>query len=87
MALTNVAAPIGPGPAVHAFSVTPSDTTVFTTPTRRLWVGGAGNVVVLMNADSSSVTFNSVAAGTPLEISVVKVLATGTTATNIVALY
>ena len=51
-----------------------------------LWVGGAGNVAVVL-ASGVSVTFTSVPAGTLLPIYVTKVKATGTTATNIVALY
>ncbi len=79
--------PYAPGPAVHAFAVTPSDTTVFNTPTRCLWVGGVGNVAVLMAGDSSPVTLINVGAGTELSVSVTKVMSTNTTATNIVALY
>lgn len=87
MAVTLVASPIAPGPAVHGFAITKSDSTVFTTPTRYVWVGGAGNVAVLMNGDSVSVTLVAVPVGTMLPISVVQVLSTGTTATNLVGLY
>lgn len=84
-AATFVTAPIPPGPGVTAFAVTKSDSTVFDPPTRKLWVGGVGNLAVLMNADTVPVTFTAVPAGTWMDISVTKVMSTNTTATNIVA--
>lgn len=87
MGVSSVSAPIAPGPAVHGFAVTTSDTSVYTTPTRKVWVGGAGNLAVLMNGDGSPVTLMAVPAGTMLELSVVKVMATNTTATNIVGFF
>ena len=71
-------------PAVFAATVTPSDSTVLT-PTRGLYVGTSGNIAVQMS-DGSNVTFVSVPQGI-LPVRVVKVLATGTTASNIVALW
>ncbi len=65
-------------------AVTPSDTAKIS-KTAGLWIGGAGSVAVL-GVNSASVTFTNVAAGTLLPIAVTQVLATGTTATNIVAL-
>lgn len=79
--------PIAPGPAVHGFAVTPSNSTVFTSPTRAVWVGGAGNLAVMMDGDSVAVTLVGVTVGTMLPISVIQVMATSTTATNIVGLY
>lgn len=68
-------------------AVAPNDTTDLTTgATRALFVGGAGNIAVIME-DGSAVTFNGVTAGTLLPISVSRVKATNTTATNILALY
>lgn len=55
--------------------------------TRAVYVGGTGNVAVLMWRDASPVTFMAVQAGTMLPIRVRKVMTTDTTATNIVALY
>ena len=83
-ALGNFGAPIPSGPGVSAFAVTKSDSTVFSPPTRFLWVGGAGNVAVVMNQDAAAVTFLAVAAGTRLDISVTKVMSTNTSATNII---
>lgn len=67
-----------------AFAITPSDVTIIPA-CRGLFVGGAGNIAVVM-AGGTSVTFTGVVAGIlPIQVSQVK--ATGTTATNIVALY
>lgn len=77
--------------AERALAVTPSDTVAIALPNpaflpRRLFVGGAGNVVAVM-ADGGVVTFTGVPAGSFLPIKVTRVNATGTTATNIVALW
>lgn len=50
---------------------------------RALFVGSAGSLVVTTPANAD-VTFGNVPAGTLLKIQVIKVKATGTTATNIV---
>lgn len=79
---------LDPGPYDGAFAVTTSDVTVLT-GVRGLYVGGSGNVTVeMLNPESLSatVTFSAVPAGTVLPIAVERVLQTGTTATNIVAL-
>lgn len=72
-------------PAIHAYAITPSDSTTITV-TRGIYIGGAGDVTVLMACDDNSVVFTAVNAGTILPLSVQKVLATGTTATSIVGL-
>lgn len=72
--------------AVAGFAVTPSDTTVFDSTHRALYVGGAGDVKVRMVRDGTTLTFSAVPAGTILPVSVDKVFATGTTATLILAL-
>jgi hypothetical protein len=66
-------------------AVTPSDTVNIGFTTFGLWVGGAGNVVVVW-PDGSTSTFTAVAAGTLLPIQVIRVNATLTTATLMVAL-
>ena len=70
--------------AHDARAVTPDDTTVIPT-CRALYVGTTGNIAVTM-ASGDSVTFNSVAVGI-LPVQVTQVKSTGTTASNIVALY
>ena len=64
-----------------------SDTVDLTTsPAKSLYIGGAGNIKVTL-IDGSTVTFSGVPVGTILPVVVTRVFATGTTATNILALY
>ena len=73
------------GPAQYAAAVTPSDSAYLPTDSKRLFVGGAGNVKV-ETVGFSIVTYTSVPAGTYLPgASAAQVFATGTTATNIIA--
>jgi hypothetical protein len=74
-------------PFTFAAAVTPSDTVNFSTPTRGLYIGGAGNVVAVMADDLSAVTFIAPPVGTVLNIRATRVNSTSTTATNIVALW
>ncbi len=71
-------------PASEAAAVTPSDTVALPVASKRLWVGGAGNVKVLTTG-GSTVTYTAVPAGTYLQVRAAQVFATGTTATNIIA--
>jgi len=71
-------------PAQHAVAVTPSDSQALANASKRLWIGGAGNVT-LITVGGETVTYNSVPAGTYLKVRANQVKATGTTATNIVA--
>ena len=73
-------------PARHAFAVTPSDSVSFTTSCRALYIGNAGNVA-LVTVGGDEVTFVGLAAGSILPVATSRVDATGTTATNIVALW
>ena len=70
-----------------AVAVVPSDTTELG-PCKALYIGSAGgNVSVHMPGRDTSVTFTAVPIGTILPVSARRVLSTGTTSTNIVALY
>ncbi len=69
-----------------AAAVSPHDTNDLPSQTRGLYIGGAGNVVVILADDTASVTFTGVLAGSVLPIRVKRVLSTNTTATAIVAL-
>lgn len=71
-------------PASAAVAVTPHDTNNLGTPSRSIFVGGAGNISLQVNG--SAVVFNGVAAGTIIPIIATRVNLTGTTATNIVSL-
>lgn len=73
-------------PATSAQAITPSDSNALATTPRALYVGGAGDVSVILIGDASAVTFSAVPAGTILPLRCSKVRATGTTATNIVGI-
>lgn len=77
--------PISQHSASSAVSLTKSDVTVFGF-TRGLYIGGAGDVAVRMR-DGNSATFVGALAGTILPIQVDQLLSTGTSATNVLALY
>lgn len=70
----------------NAVAVTKSDATVYSPPLSQLWVGGAGDVAVVM-VGGQTVTFTAVPAGVMLPVRVTKVKSTGTSATNIVGVW
>lgn len=74
------------GPASSGFAVTPNDATDFPQPTRALYIGNGGQVSVQM-LTGEALTLSAVPGGSLLPIRVRRVLATGTTATAIAALY
>ena len=73
-------------PAYDAAAVTPSDSGVISPVARGLYIGGAGAVKVDTEG-GTAVTFSGATAGSILPVKVKRVYSTGTTATNIVALY
>lgn len=79
MALSNPVTPVG---GTSAAAVTPSDTAAF--PPSVIYVGGTGAVAVVPADGRGSVVFAGVPAGAQLPVLATQVLATGTTATNIV---
>lgn len=54
---------------------------------RAIYVGGAGNLAVVSVDDEAAVTLNGIATGVAHAIAAKKIMATGTTATGIVAVY
>jgi hypothetical protein len=68
-----------------AAAVTTSDTVNFSTPSI-VFVGGAGNAKVT-TAQGTDVTFNGLVAGQVIPVQVLRVWATGTTATNMVRVF
>ena len=76
------------GPARRAAAVTPSDTADLPTYPKALYVGATGNVRVLtvVAEDADAVTFANHPVGW-LPVQVRRVMATGTTATQIVAAF
>lgn len=79
-------APSRSDPGRRLVAITPDDDDELTQPPRALYIGGAGDVAVVAIDDSAPVVFTAVPAGTILPVSVVKVRATGTTASDIVAI-
>lgn len=76
------------GPATGIEAVAKSDTVGMAKKTRGLYVGTGGDVVVVPAFNSTApVTFKNVPSGTVLPVVAQRVNATGTTATDIVALY
>ncbi len=74
-------------PVRSAAAVTPSDATDLAYTTKGIYIGGSGNIVVNMADSGAPVTFTELQVGTVYPFRVTRVLATGTTATNIVALW
>lgn len=81
-------------PMISALAVTPNDgadlvpANNVARPTRGVLVGGAGTLAVVMaDGNPISLTIPATACGVILPISVNRIKATGTSATNIVAFY
>ena len=80
---------VGPGrdsPADSADEVTPSNSTDLTYITRGVYVGTGGDLTVTMKG-GQDVVFANIPDGTILPIRVSRIKATGTTATDIVAMW
>lgn len=74
------------GPYYRGVAVTKSDNDDLPNVSRAIWVGGAGNLnVMLMNGDT--VLLSGIPAGTLIPIRAARVMATNTSATLIVALW
>ena len=73
-------------PIKRAAAVTPSDTTDLTNYARALWIGTGGDVKVTTIA-GDAVTLSNAVAGSYIPIRVKLVWSTGTTASDIVALW
>ncbi|MFK7699655.1 spike base protein, RCAP_Rcc01079 family [Pseudomonas caspiana] len=70
-------------PISFVFAIAPDDASDLPEITRALYIGGAGNIR-LVARDGGTVTYANVPAGSRLPIRASRVLATGTTATNII---
>lgn len=72
-------------PGSHAASINPSDTTDLATASRALYVGGPGNLQLTL-VGGTTITLHNLSAGwVPLRT--MRVHASGTTATDIVAVW
>ncbi len=76
-------APSLTSPASQGEAITPSDTATLGQPTRALYVGTGGDVTVEM-LGGQQLTFSGLQGGQFYPLRVVKVLATGTTASGLV---
>lgn len=74
-------------PAVETLAITAHNTNDLTTVSRALWVGTGGDIALMASGDSASVILKNVPNGTLLPIRIKRVLITGTTAADLVALY
>lgn len=74
-------------PARSALVITPHDSNELATVSRAIYVGGTGDIAVILLDDSSAVTLVGVPAGTVLPVRAKIVKSTGTTATNLVNLF
>jgi hypothetical protein len=73
-------------PATDGAAIVPSDGSDVDVTTRGIYVGGAGNLTVVL-VGGQTVTLNNVPAGSILPIAATRVKATGTTASDLVALW
>jgi hypothetical protein len=73
-------------PADHCYAITPDDVQDVAVATKAIYVGTSGDVAVETLANPTPVTFRNVPQGAILDIRVSRVLATGTTAADIVGL-
>ena len=74
-------------PASRGAAVTPSDDTDLGSMAKALFIGTGGDVTVKMRDAGTTLTFKNVADGAILPVRVSRVMATDTTATDIVALF
>lgn len=72
--------------AFDGAAITPSDTVDLPAPARAIYVGGAGNIS-LITLKGTTLTFQGLLAGQILPVAAARVRATGTTATNLIALF
>jgi hypothetical protein len=72
--------------AVDGFAITPNDGADQPEITRAIYVGVGGTIAVWMRFNATPLTFINVPSGTILPVKVIRVLATGTTATNLIGL-
>ena len=74
-------------PARNGFSITPNDGIDLSVVCRSLFIGGGGDVSIILANDSSSVVFKNIPTGSVLPVFAKRVEATLTTATDILGLY
>ena len=85
MALSAPAANTNTDPGRNFFTITPSDSVNFPFTARGIYVGAFGDIVAI-SEQGVAITFKAVPQGTILPIMALRINATNTTATNLVAL-
>jgi len=85
----NVAESGAQTPGLDQEAITPADDVDLTDVTRAIYIGGTGNLTVkpMGSRGDAIVTYVGLPVGTVLPIRVKEIRATGTTATNIVAIW
>ena len=73
-------------PAVFGFNIAPSDVQYLPFVPRAIYVGGSGDVAIMMPG-GDIVLLTGAVQGSVLPVRAIKVFFTGTTATNLVGLY
>lgn len=73
-------------PALDCFDITPDDVADLSRVTKALYVGEEGDVVLRSALGASDVTFRNLPAGYILDVRVLAVRATGTTASALIGL-
>lgn len=73
-------------PAETCFPIVPNDTADIQMATKALYVGRGGNLTIISVRNEVPVLFANIASGSVLDVRVRRVLATGTTAGDIVGL-
>lgn len=73
-------------PSSHPVAITPSNTVPLATTPKALYIGTGGTVVLRTASGAADVTFKNLASGQILPVRAQFVRATGTTASDIVAL-
>ena len=74
-------------PAESAAAITPNDTNDLASIPRAIYIGTSGDLAVIPKDGDAPVVFKSVAAGSILSVRAKRLMATGTTAGNLVALF
>ncbi|KKK96204.1 hypothetical protein LCGC14_2665100 [marine sediment metagenome] len=74
-------------PFTRCFSITPQDDKELNHLPRALFIGGAGNMMLVAENDDDPVTFIGLKKGDVLTVRAKKILATGTTATQLIGMY
>ena len=88
MKATTTAKQTQESPADSSYAVTPHDTNeIGTFLPRAIYTGSGGAIAMMLEGDIAAITWTDVPAGAILPLKARIILATGTTATGIIALY